>query len=78
MPHMHFTFPENLKHKLVRIIPERERSRFVSQATERALQMLHLKKQLLSKKYVGTYPDANPNLLLRGIRRKSRPPKKFS
>lgn len=39
MPHVHFTFPEPLKKQLEKTVPSRERSQFVSRATEIALKL---------------------------------------
>lgn len=78
MPHIHFTFPEQLQKELAASIPLRERSRFVAWATEQALQMLRLKKTLLSKKHVGAYSyKKSPNSIIKTIRKKSRAPKGF-
>ncbi|MDO8519997.1 MAG: hypothetical protein Q7T11_07545 [Deltaproteobacteria bacterium] len=54
------------------MIPKRERSRFVSHATELALQMEKLAKMLRSKKHVGTYPEGDPDVMIRKIRRRGR------
>lgn len=72
MPHLHFTFPEHVKKNLESSIPLRERSRFVSQATEQALQMRRLKEALLSKRHVGTYPDLDADSFVRRLRKKGR------
>ncbi len=72
MPHVHFTFPESLKKNLERLVPFRERSLFVTRATEQALQMKHLKKILTSERHVGSYPEENPELIVKNIRKKSR------
>lgn len=72
MPHLHFTFPEPIKRELERLVPLRERSRFVGQATARALQMRHLQKTLLSKRYVGSYPEINPDRWVEKLRQKGR------
>ncbi len=73
MPHVHFTFPPDLKQKLERAVPLRERSQFVAKATEAALQMKRLRKTLLSKKYIGTYSlFPKPNALVQKIRRRGR------
>lgn len=73
MPHVHFTFPDDLKKKLETSVPPRERSQFVARATEEALQMRRLKKVLLSKRFVGSYPQSvKPEAWVRSIRKKSR------
>lgn len=72
MPHVHFTFPEPVKRALEKWIPPRERSGFVSQATEQALKMKHLRETLLSKKHVGTYQEVNPEGWVRAVRKKGR------
>jgi len=72
MPHVHFTFSEGLKRNLEKYVPIRERSQFVSQATEQALRMQSLKKNLLSKRHVGTYPSRNPDAWIRSLRKKGR------
>ncbi len=72
MPHVHFTFPEPLKKHLERSVPLRERSQFVSRATEMALQMKRLRKSLLSKRHVGTYREISPEKWIRNLRGKGR------
>jgi len=75
MPHVHFTFPDEIKKKLESSVPARERSQFVAQATAEALQMRRLKKVLLSKKFVGSYRSSQaPEALVKSIRKKSRRP----
>ena len=72
MPHVHFTFPDDLKKNLEKRVPLRERSQFVSRATEQALQMQTLKKVLLSKKYIDTYPERDTAVWVRALRKKGR------
>lgn len=72
MPHVHFTFPEPLKKQLEKTVPSRERSQFVSRATEMALQMKHLREALLAKRYVGTYREIIPEKWVKSLRKKSR------
>ena len=72
MPHIHLTFPAPLQKELVANIPLRERSRFIAQATEQALQMRCLRELFLSKKNVGTYLEIKPEKWIRQFRKKSR------
>ena len=72
MPHVHFTFPDPLKKDLERWVPLRERSQFVSRATEQALQMKRLRKILASKRHIGSYPEGSPEKLVINIRKRSR------
>ena len=72
MPHVHFTFPEPVQKELEKLIPSRERSAFVSLATEQALKMKRLRETLLSKSHVGTYRDIDPEAWVRTIRKRGR------
>lgn len=71
MPHIHFTFPTHIQKELEKMVPLRERSQFVSQATEQALKMKRLRILLLSKKNVGTYSDLSPEKWLKRLRKKT-------
>lgn len=54
------------------MIPKRERSRFVSQATKQALQMEKLAIRLRSKEHIGTYPEGDPDMMIKKIRGRGR------